>query len=254
MIAAAESNLKKVTVELGGKSPSIVFPDVNIDEAVEGTHSGLFFNHGQTCCAGSRVFVHESIYPEFVRRAVARVKQLPLSSKVNSGSALGPTVDSLQQKRVLSYIESGKQEGAKIAIGGNSGDSGCYVEPTIFTDVEDHMKIAREEIFGPVMSILKFRTIDEVLHRANDTPYGLAASVWTSDINKAYYVANNLKAGSVWINCHNVLQPSIPFGGFKQSGFGRDLGEYALNEYTQVKAVVTKVPSTGGQLKMDIRS
>jgi aldehyde dehydrogenase (NAD+) len=254
MKAAAESNLKKVTLELGGKSPAIVFPDVDIDAAVEGTHFALFFNHGQVCCAGSRVFVHESIYDEFVEKSVQRAQKLPLSSGSNTGGALGPVVDRIQHQRVSNYIEKGKQEGARLVAGGTKVESkGTFIAPTVFADVTDDMTIAKEEVFGPLMSILKFKTIDEVVERANNTLFGLSASVWTDDINKAQYVANNLKSGTVWINCHHVLQPSIPFGGYKQSGFGRDLGEYALQEYTQVKAVVSKLQSPA-ELKINMYS
>jgi len=254
MRAAAESNLKKCTVELGGKSPSIVFPDADLDVAVAGTHLGIFFNAGQCCCAGSRVFVHSSIYDEFVKRATIKAKELPLSYKNNTGSALQPVVDDLQHKRVLELVESGKAEGATVACGGNKGDKTFYVEPTIFTDVKDHMRIAKEEIFGPVMSVLKFETIEEVIKRANNSIYGLASSVFTQDINKATYVANNLKAGTVWVNCHNVLSYAIPFGGYKQSGIGRDLGEYALHEYTQVKAIISNIVQDPSKLKININA
>jgi aldehyde dehydrogenase (NAD+) len=253
LIAAAESNLKKVTVELGGKSPCIVFPDVDIDVAVEGTHFALFFNHGQCCCAGSRVFVHESIYDEYVKRAIARAKKLSLSHSADVGDSQGPQVDDIQHKKILNYIQIGQKEGATVAYGGKqSGNTGYFIEPTILTNVQDNMTVAKEEIFGPVMAVLKFKTIEEVINRANNTSYGLGASVWTDDLNKAYFVANNIRAGTVWINCHTVLQPSIPFGGYKESGFGRDLGEYALAEYTQVKAIVTKIPGKFSEMKINI--
>jgi len=237
-------------VELGGKSPAIVFPDCDLQAAVTGIQSGLFFNAGQVCCAGSRVYVHESVYDEFVRLSTAIVKSQPLSSKVNKGGAMQPIVDDIQHKRVLGYIEVGKAEGAKLAAGGNKGDSAYFIEPTLFTDVTDNMRIANEEIFGPVLSVLKFSSIDEVIQRANASVYGLAAAVWTQDINKAHYVANRIKAGTVWINCHNKLSWSVPFGGYKQSGTGRDLGEYALNEYTTVKAVISAIPSSSAKLKL----
>lgn len=253
LICSAESNLKKVTVELGGKSPAIVFPDCDLDLTVEGIHMGIFFNHGQTCCASSRVFVHESIYDEFVKRAADRAKALPVSKNSNTGGALGPIVDSIQLKRVWGYIEQGKQGGAKVVAGGSRPDgNGYYVNPTVFADVTDDMTIAKEEIFGPVMSVLKFKTIEEVVQRANASQYGLSASIWTNDIMKANYLARAIKAGTVWVNCHNFLSPAIPFGGYKQSGFGRDLGEYALNEYTQVKAVITKIQLDPAKLKINI--
>lgn len=241
MEAAAKSNLKKVSLELGGKSPSIVFPDVNIDDAVEGTHFGMFFNAGQTCCAGTRTFVHESIYDEFVSRATERAKKLKLSYEQNTPFSQGPQVDKIQHDKIMNYIETGKKEGAKLQIGGLAGPTGYYIEPTIFSDVQDHHTIAKEEIFGPVMSILKWSTIDEVIERANNTPYGLAASLFCNDISVCNYVSSQLKAGTVWVNCHNILQPQAPFGGYKQSGFGRDNGEYSLIEYSQVKCITTKV-------------
>ena len=250
--ASADSNLKKVTVELGGKSPAIVFPDCDLQQAVDGIHVGLFFNGGQVCCAGSRVYVHDSIHDEFVKLATKKVKSQPLASAVNKGSSLQPIVDDLQHKRVLGYIEKGKAEGATLAAGGHAGDKSYFVEPTLFTDVQDHMAIANEEIFGPVLSVLKFSSIDEVIDRANNSIFGLAAAVWTQDINKAKYVANRIKAGTVWVNCHNVLSYAVPFGGYKQSGIGRDLGEYALHEYTTVKAVITSLPSDSSKLKLNI--
>jgi len=206
------------------------------------------------CCAGSRVFVHESIHDQYVKLAATKAKELQLSSKSNTGGSLQPVVDDIQHKRVLEFLDAGKSEGATVAAGGKKGDSTFYIEPTIFTNVKDHMKIAKEEIFGPVMTVLKFSTLDEVVSRANNTPYGLSASVWTQDINKANYVANNLKAGTVWVNCHNVLSYSVPFGGYKQSGFGRDLGEYALNEYSQVKAIITSAPTDSNNIKIDINA
>jgi len=250
MIAAAKSNLKKVSLELGGKSPNIVFPDVDIDEAVEGAHAALFFNCGQCCTAGSRTFVHASIYDEFVRKSVERAKKIAFTKDAKEDPmAQGPVVDHLQHKRVLSYIERGKQDGARLLTGGSAAaGTGFFIHPTVFADVTDDMTIAREEIFGPVMSILKFNDLKEVVERANRTAYGLAAAVWTRDLHIAHTVANSLKAGSVWINAYNVLQPSIPFGGFKESGIGRDLGEYALAEYTQVKAISIKHDSPPARL------
>ena len=250
--ASADSNLKKVTVELGGKSPVIVFPDCDLENAVNGIHIGLFFNAGQVCCAGSRVYVHESIHDEFVKLTAAKIKSQPLASAVNKGSSLQPIVDDMQHKRVLGYIEKGKAEGATLAAGGQAGDKSYFVELTLFTDVKDHMAIANEEIFGPVLSVLKFSSIDEVIDRANNSVFGLAASVWTQDINKAKYVANRIKAGTVWLNCHNVLSYAVPFGGYKQSGIGRDLGEYALHEYTTVKSVITALPDDSSKLHVNI--
>jgi aldehyde dehydrogenase (NAD+) len=242
MQAAGKSNLKRVSLELGGKSPNIVFADANMDEAIEGSHMGLFFNQGQVCCAGSRVFVEDKVYDQFVEQSTARAKKRTVGDPFDAGTEQGPQVDKTQLERVLSYIESGQSEGAKLNCGGERvGDKGYFVEPTIFSDVKDNMKIAREEIFGPVMSILRFKNLDEVIDRANKTTYGLAAGVWTKDIGKALAIANNVRSGTVWVNCYNVLDTAAPFGGFKQSGIGRELGEYGLQQYTEVKTVVVKL-------------
>jgi aldehyde dehydrogenase (NAD+) len=242
MKAAAESNLKRVTLELGGKSPNIVFADADMDEAVEGSHFALFFNQGQCCCAGSRVFVEDKVYDEFVERSAARAKRRTVGNPLDSKTEQGPQVDNDQFTKVLSFIESGKQDGAKLVAGGDRvGDRGYFVAPTVFSDVKDEMKIAQEEIFGPVMSILKFKDMDELVERANKTMYGLAAAVWTRDIGKAHHVANNVRAGTVWINCFDVFDAGAPFGGFKQSGIGRELGEYGLQQYSEVKTVTVKL-------------
>jgi aldehyde dehydrogenase (NAD+) len=246
MGAAAKTNLKRVTLELGGKSPNIVFADADLDEAIEGSHFALFFNHGQCCSAGSRLFVEEKCYDEFVERSVARAKRRSVGDPFDPNTEQGPQVDKAQFDKVLSYIESGKQEGASLLAGGKAvGDKGFFLEPTVFADVEDHMKIAREEIFGPVMSIIKFKTVDEVVERANATVYGLAAAVWTRDIGKAHAIAHSVRAGTVWVNCYNVFDAGAPFGGFKQSGTGRELGEYGLQQYTEIKTVTVKM--TGQQ-------
>jgi aldehyde dehydrogenase (NAD+) len=242
MEAAAKSNLKRVSLELGGKSPNIVFADADIDAAIEGSHFALFFNQGQCCCAGSRLFVEQKIYDDFVNRSVARAKKRKVGDPLAKDTEQGPQVDKDQFDKVLGYIDSGKQEGAKLLCGGaRSGDRGFFVEPTVFADVKDDMKIAREEIFGPVMSIMPFKDIDEVVKRANNTAYGLAAAVWTRDIGKAHAIANRVRAGTVWVNCYDVFDAAAPFGGFKQSGIGRELGEYALEHYTEVKTVTVKL-------------
>jgi aldehyde dehydrogenase (NAD+) len=241
MRAAADSNLKRVTLELGGKSPNIVFADTDLDEAVEGAHFGLFFNHGQCCCAGSRVFVEEKIYDKFVEKSGVRATNRTVGDPFDPKTEQGPQVDEAQFEKVLSYIDSGKSEGAKLVCGGaRVGDKGYFIQPTVFADVQDDMKIAKEEIFGPVMSIIPFKSVDEVVERANRTEYGLAAAVWTRDIKKAHSIADNVRAGTVWVNCYNVLDPRSPFGGFKQSGIGRELGEYGLQQYTEVKSVIIK--------------
>jgi aldehyde dehydrogenase (NAD+) len=241
MRAAADSNLKRVTLELGGKSPNIVFADTDLDEAVEGAHFGLFFNHGQCCCAGSRVFVEEKIYDQFVEKSGVRAKNRTVGDPFDPKTEQGPQVDDAQFEKVLSYIDSGRSEGAKLVCGGERvGDKGYFIQPTVFADVQDDMKIAKEEIFGPVMSIIPFKNVDEVVARANRTEYGLAAAVWTRDIKKAHSIADSVRAGTVWVNCYNVLDPRSPFGGFKQSGIGRELGEYGLQQYTEVKSVIIK--------------
>jgi aldehyde dehydrogenase (NAD+) len=242
MEAAAKSNLKPVTLELGGKSPNIIFGDVDLDEAVEGAHRGLFSNQGQSCCAGSRVFVEETIYEQFVEKSIARARARVVGDPFDPRTELGPLVDQSQFDTVMRYVESGRSEGATLACGGKRiGSLGYFIQPTVFTDVQDGMRIATEEIFGPVMSIISFKNLDEVIARANCTKYGLAAAVWTRDIKKALAVANGVRAGTVWVNCYNVLDTRAPFGGFKQSGIGRELGEYGLQQYTQVKTVIAKL-------------
>ncbi|HXE10586.1 MAG TPA: aldehyde dehydrogenase family protein [Bryobacteraceae bacterium] len=242
MQAAAETNLKRVTLELGGKSPNIVFADADLDAAVEGSHFALFFNQGQCCCAGSRVFVEEKIYDKFVERSTERAKRRKVGNPLDKGTEQGPQVDNTQFEKVLGYVESGKREGAKLMCGGERvGDRGYFVAPTVFADVQDNMKIAQEEIFGPVMSILKFKDTDELVDRANRTMYGLAAAVWTRDIGKAHQIANSVRAGTVWVNCFDVFDAAAPFGGFKQSGVGRELGEYGLQQYSEVKTVTVKL-------------
>src|SRR5215467_12653823 len=242
MEAAAKSNLKRVTLELGGKSPNIVFADADMAEAVEGSHFGLFFNQGQCCCAGSRVFVEAKCYDEFVERSVARAKSRKVGDPLDPGTEQGPQVDDVQFEKVMGYIHAGKREGAKLLCGGEkTGSRGYFIKPTVFADVRDDMKIAQEEIFGPVMSIIKFQDIDEVVERANRTMYGLAAAVWSRDIGKAHAIANRVRAGTVWVNCYDVFDPGAPFGGFKRSGIGREMGEYGLQQYTEVKTVTVKL-------------
>ncbi len=238
MEAAAKSNLKRVSLELGGKSPNVVFADADIDAAIEGAYFGLFFNQGQCCCAGSRLFVEEKIHEQFVEKMVKKAKSRKVGDPYDPGTEQGPQVSQEQFDRVMGYIDAGKREGAKMLCGGNrSGAKGYFIEPTVFDNVTDDMKIAREEIFGPVMNILKFKDVDEVIRRGNNTFYGLAAAVWTRDIGKAHRLARALKAGTVWINCYDVFDAAAPFGGYKMSGQGRELGEYALEHYTEVKTV-----------------
>ncbi|XP_046373569.2 aldehyde dehydrogenase, mitochondrial-like [Haliotis rufescens] len=238
---AGRSNLKRVTLELGGKSPNIILADANMAEAVEQAHFSLFFNQGQCCCAGTRTFVEEKVYDEFVERSVERAKNRTVGNPFDNVEQ-GPQVDEEQMGKILSLIDSGRKEGATLCVGGNRvGDRGYFVEPTVFKDVKDNMKIAREEIFGPVMQILKFKNVDELIERANDSEYGLAAGVMSQDIDRVMYIANSLRAGTVWVNCFDVFDAGAPFGGYKMSGNGRELGEYSLELYTEVKTVTMKL-------------
>uniref|UniRef100_A0A8D3BZY1 aldehyde dehydrogenase (NAD(+)) n=1 Tax=Scophthalmus maximus TaxID=52904 RepID=A0A8D3BZY1_SCOMX len=240
--AAGDSNLKRVTLELGGKNPNIVFADCDLEYAVEQAHSGLFFNQGQCCLAGSRVFVEEPIYEEFVRRSVERARSKVLGNPLLPGVDQGPQIDQKQFDKIMELIESGKTEGATLECGGSAwGQQGLFIQPTVFSNVTDDMRIAKEEIFGPVQQIMCFRGVHEVIQRANATQYGLAAGVFTNDIDKALTVSSALQAGMVWVNCYNAMSAQCPFGGFKMSGNGRELGEYALQEYTEVKAVTIKI-------------
>ena len=238
MQAAAKSNLKRVSLELGGKSPNVVFADADLDAAVEGAYFGLFFNQGQCCCAGSRLFVEEKIHDAFVEKLVARAKKQRIGDPFDMATTQGPQISQEQCDRIMGYIDIGISEGANLLSGGKRvGNKGYFIQPTIFDGVKDNMRIAKEEIFGPVMNILKFKDVDEVIQRGNKTFYGLAAAIWTKDITKAHRLANSLRAGTVWVNCYDVFDAAAPFGGFKMSGIGRELGEYALSLYTEVKTV-----------------
>ncbi|XP_068460787.1 aldehyde dehydrogenase 1A1-like [Clinocottus analis] len=240
--AAGDSNLKRVTLELGGKSPNIVFADCDLEYAVEQAHNGLFFNQGQCCLAGSRVFVEEPVYEEFVHRSVEKARSKVLGNPLLPGVEQGPQIDQKHFDKIMYLIESGKREGATLECGGSAwGKQGLFIQPTVFSNVTDDMRIAKEEIFGPVQQIMCFRGTNEVIHRANATHYGLAAGVFTNDIDKALTVSSALQAGMVWVNCYNAMSAQCPFGGFKMSGNGRELGEYALQEYTEVKAVTIKI-------------
>jgi len=243
VVAAANSNLKKVSLELGGKSPNIIFPDADMKEAVAATMVGIYFNQGQVCCAGSRVFVHEDCYDQFVAAFKAAASSMKIGKGSDPESDIGPLVDDIQFKRVMDYIEAGKKEGAKCEVGGaRHGDKGYFVQPTLFTGVEDDHKIAQEEIFGPVVCVFKFKTLDEVVERANNTEFGLAAAVHTKNVDTMYEMQRRLEAGTVWCNCYNVFSNSMAFGGYKQSGFGRELGPQGILEYLQVKAVFVAHP------------
>lgn len=237
---AARSNLKPVTLELGGKSPFIVCEDADVDKAVELAHFALFFNQGQCCCAGSRTYVHERVYDEFIEKSKARAKRRVVGDPFKKGVEQGPQIDSEQFQKVLRYIRSGIESNATLECGGDRfGSKGYFIQPTVFSNVQDDMLIAKDEIFGPVQSILKFKNLDEVIQRANTTRYGLAAGVFTKNIDTANTLSRALRAGTVWVNCFDVFDAAIPFGGYKMSGIGREKGIYSLNNYLQVKAVVT---------------
>lgn len=237
---AAQSNLKPVTLELGGKSPFIVCEDADIDEAVEQAHFALFFNQGQCCCAGSRTFVHERVYDEFLEKSKVRAMKRVVGDPFKKGVEQGPQIDSEQFEKILGFIRSGNESNATLECGGGRiGSKGYYVQPTVFSNVQDDMLIAQEEIFGPVQSILKFKDLNEAIRRANASKYGLAAGVFTKNINTANTLMRALRVGTVWINCFDVFDAAIPFGGYKMSGTGREKGIYSLQNYLQVKAVVT---------------
>lgn len=240
--AAAKSNLKRVTLELGGKNPCIVYADADLDLAVEEAQQGAFFNQGQCCTAASRIFVEEQIYEEFVRRSVEHARKRVVGDPFDPRTSQGPQIDQEQFDKIMELIDSGRREGAKLEYGGSAiEDRGLFIQPTIFSGVKDHMRIAKEEIFGPVQCIFKFKSQEEVIKRANSTQYGLAAAVFTKSMDKALSAASALESGTVWINCYNALHAQAPFGGYKMSGNGRELGEYALAEYTEVKAVTIKL-------------
>ncbi|KAL8153188.1 hypothetical protein V2J09_010948 [Rumex salicifolius] len=240
--AAATSNLKEVSLELGGKSPMIVCDDADLDMAADLAFTGGFVNKGEICIASSRLFIQEGIYDQFMERLVKKTKAQVIGDPFDPKVQQGPQVDKKQFDKILSYIEQGKKEGATLLTGGNRcGDKGYYIEPTIFTDVKDDMVIAREEIFGPVLSVMKFKTIEEAIQRANATKYGLAAVLVTKNLNVANTVSRSLQAGIVWINCYFAISPDAPFGGYKMSGIGKDLGTDGLLKYTQLKTVVTPI-------------
>jgi len=241
---ATESNMKKVTLELGGKSPMIIFDDANIETAVNTARAGLFLNQGQVCTASSRIFVHESIHDKFVAAMVQNAQGINVGGYDEKDIDQGPQVDKIQFLKVLGYIEKGIEEGATLRLGGHRhGNKGYFIEPTIFTDVKDDMVIAKEEIFGPVMSIFKFKTDEEAITRANATKYGLAASVVSENGARAISTAHQLRAGTVWINTHNSFDAAVPFGGYKESGHGRELGFEAMENYLETKTVM--MPLTG---------
>jgi aldehyde dehydrogenase (NAD+) len=241
IMRGSADTLKRVTLELGGKSPNIVFADSDIDGAVKGAINGIFYGKGEVCNAGSRLFLEAKVRDEFLEKLVARTRKMQPGDPLDPKTRLGAIVSHEQMQTVLRYIDAGKKEGARLIAGGNrvpvDGGKGFFIEPTIFGDVNNDMKIAQEEIFGPVLATLEFGDIDEVIELANRNQYGLAAAVWTSDVKKAHLVSRQLRAGTVWINTYGLMDAALPFGGFKSSGFGRELGMNAIEHYTEVKTV-----------------
>ncbi len=242
IVRSAIETMKRVTLELGGKSPNIVLEDADLDAAVDGALLGIYLNQGQCCCAGSRLFVQESVHDEFVAKLAAKVRERRIGDPSDPRTEQGPQVDRAQFDKILSYIEKGKSGGARVVTGGERhGDKGFFIQPTIFADVRDDMAIARDEIFGPVLSVIKFQDVEEAITRGNTTDFGLAAAIWTRDIGKAHSIAHRLRAGTIWVNCYDVFDAAAPFGGFKQSGIGRELGEKALDNYTELKTITVSM-------------
>jgi len=242
ILNAAASNLKKVSLELGGKSPSLVLQDADLNAGIPGVASAIFFNHGQCCCAGSRLYVEKGIFDNVISGVVEQAKKIKVGPGMDPATDMGPLVSDEQQQRVLGYLESGVSEGAKAVVGGGRlGDKGYFVEPTVLVNTTPTMKVIQEEIFGPVVCAEPFTDLDEVISKANNSIYGLAAAIWTKDLSKAHRIAAELQAGTVWINCHNIFDAALPFGGYKQSGWGREMGHAALELYTEVKAVCARL-------------
>jgi acyl-CoA reductase-like NAD-dependent aldehyde dehydrogenase len=244
MIAkAAADNLTKVSLELGGKAPNIVFADSDIDQAVAGAMMGIFYNQGQVCCAGSRLFVEESVKDQFLDKLSDKAGKITVGDPMNKSTQMGPQVSEEQLNRIKGYVDVAREEGATVLAGGQSPQldaafqKGYFFSPTIFSEVKNSMRVAQEEIFGPVVSVISFSDEDDLIKQANDTIYGLSAGIWTRDITRAHRFAKEIKAGVVWINTYNMFNAASPFGGYKQSGYGREMGRHALDLYTQVKSV-----------------
>ena len=242
IVHAATGNLKKVSLELGGKSPNVVFQDADLDTAIGGAASAIFFNHGQCCCAGSRLYVERPVFDRVVEGVAAKAKKIKVGSGLEPETSMGPLVSEEQLHRVCNYLEIGLSEGATAMAGGKKlGDKGYFVEPTVLVNTKDNMRVVQEEIFGPVVAAIPFDNPEELMPRANDRVYGLAAGIWTKDISKAHRLASAMRAGTVWINCYNIFDAALPFGGYKQSGWGREMGKDVLQLYTQTKAVCARL-------------
>ncbi len=242
IVQAAVGNLKKVSLELGGKSPNVVFKDADLDLAVKGAASAIFFNHGQCCCAGSRLYVERDVFDQVVEGIADQAKKITVGPGLDPATTMGPLVSEEQLNRVCGYLESGSSEGARTVTGGKRvGEKGYFVEPTVLVDATHEMKVVKEEIFGPVVAAIPFESADEIREKANDSSYGLAAGIWTKDIGKAHALASSMRAGTVWINCYNIFDAALPFGGYKESGWGRDMGHDALENYTETKAVCARL-------------
>jgi acyl-CoA reductase-like NAD-dependent aldehyde dehydrogenase len=240
---AAAENLTKVSLELGGKAPNVIFADADLDQAVNGAMMGIFFNQGQVCCAGSRIFVEEKAKDEFLERFKERADRITVGDPMDKATLMGPQVSEEQLNRIKGYVDIAREEGATVLTGGAQPQldpefqNGYFFQPTIFSDVDNKMRVAQEEIFGPVSSVITFKDDEELIQKANDTIYGLSAGIWTQNITRAHRFAKAIKAGVVWINTYNMMNAASPFGGYKQSGYGREMGKHALDLYTQVKSV-----------------